>query len=426
MLETAGRSVLRDLDFTSIFLFYALVLVGCVGIYGAIYQPSSPPDLFAMDNNAGKQLLFGGVSILLASFILVIDYRFWMNSPYILYILTILVLIFVLFVAKDTNGAHAWIEIGSFKLQPSEFSKVTVSMVFAKYFDDNRVKIGLNIKTFSALGLIAVPAVLVLLQNDTGSFLVFACFIFVLYREGLHFLFPLVGLVLAFLFIGTFIIGLQELTIGLVSIATICILLLRRKRASIYLILIILAISLIVIFGSSYAVNDVLQDHQRDRLYAWFEPEAYSTTTAWQTVNSIYAFGHGEFAGRGYLQGELTQMELIPEQWTDFIFCSIGEEFGWLGTLLVLGLYVTFLVRIILVAERQNSIFARVYGYSVASIIFFHFLINVGMEIGLLPVIGIPLPMLSYGGSSLLAFTILVFVLLKLDMHRSESFSRGS
>jgi rod shape determining protein RodA len=181
-----------------------------------------------------------------------------------------------------------------------------------------------------------------------------------------------------------------------------------------------------VIHGTSYVVEHVLQDHQKNRIFALFDPEnkKYATDEAWQTVNSIYAFGHGGFAGRGFLNGELSQMDLIPEQWTDFIFSSIGEEFGFIGIILMMGLYITFLIRIILVAERQNSIFGRVYGYAVASILFFHFVINVGMEIGLLPVIGIPLPMLSYGGSSLLAFTILVFILLKLDMHRAETFSR--
>jgi rod shape determining protein RodA len=425
MIDSGGRSVLNDLDGVSILLFYALVIIGCLSIYGSIYSPHHAPELFSIGNNAGKQIMFAALSIGLGLVILLVDYRFWLNSPYIFYGLTLIILAIVLVVAKDTKGAHAWIEVGSFKVQPSEFAKVTVSLMLAKYFDENRIKIGINQKTFIALGIIAVPAGMVLLQNDTGSFLVFSCFIFVLYREGLNFLFPLVGLVLAFLFIGTFIIGILELTIGLLVVGSIVLFIFRRKRANLYLVGGILSLSLLLIHGSNYAVNNVLQDHQKDRLYAWFEPEKYSTSTAWQTMNSIYAFGHGEFLGRGYLNGELTQMELIPEQWTDFIFCSIGEEFGWLGVLLVIGLYVAFLVRIVLVAERQNSTFARVYGYSVASIIFFHFLINVGMEIGLLPVIGIPLPMLSYGGSSLLAFTLLVFVLLKLDMHRGETFARN-
>lgn len=424
MLESNARSVWVDLDITTLLLFYAIVLVGWFSIYAAIYVPSDPPGMFELGNRAGNQSLWISITLIITLLILLVDYRFWMNTPYIFYGVSFLLLVFVLIYAKATKGASSWIDIGPFKLQPSEFAKVTTALLFAKYFDDNRVKIGLNENTFTALLIIAVPAALVILQNDTGSFLVFASFIFVLYREGLSFLFPLTGLVLAFLFIGTFIIGITPLTIGLISVAALALLIIRRKRANVILVFALLAICLSVIYGTDYMVNEILQAHQKARILALFNPEDYASSTAYQTLNSMYAIGHGGFWGRGYLNGELTQLELVPEQFTDFIFCTIGEEHGWIGIMVVLGMFVTFLIRIVLIAERQNTVFGRVYGYSVASILFFHFLINIGMEIGLLPVIGIPLPMLSYGGSSLLSFTILVVILLKLDMHRSETFTR--
>ncbi|MDP5231664.1 MAG: rod shape-determining protein RodA, partial [Cellulophaga sp.] len=221
-----------------------------------------------------------------------------------------------------------------------------------------------------------------------------------------------------------FIIGTTYLTYGLLLGSFIAFLVMRKKKANILLNIGLLLLCLGVVHGTDYVVNHVLKPYQSARILAVFHPEDYANDVAYQTMNSLKAIGHGGFSGRGYLQGELTQLELVPEQFTDFIFCTIGEEHGWLGATFVIGLYLTFLIRIVLIAERQNAVFARVYGYSVASIFFFHFLINIGMEIGFLPVIGIPLPLLSYGGSSLLAFTILIFILLKLDMHRSETFAR--
>lgn len=425
MQDNQIRSVFRDLDIITILLFYALVFIGWLSIYAAIYAPTDPPGMFEIGNRAGNQSLWIFLTFILALIILLVDYRFWLTTPYIFYGITFILLLVVLFYAVATKGASSWINIGSFKLQPSEFAKVTTALLLAKFFDDNRVKIGMNSKTGVALAIIFLPAIMVLLQNDTGSFLVFAGFVFVLYREGLSFLFPLTGLVLAFLFIGTFIIGTTTLGIGLVIIALLVILFVRKRTRNIVLISFLLSVCLIVVFGTSYVVENVLQPHQSARLLALFNPEDYASSTAYQTLNSMSAIGHGGFWGRGFLNGELTQLELVPEQYTDFIFCTIAEEHGWFGVMVVIIIIVTLLVRIVLIAERQNSIFGRVYGYSVASILFFHFLINLGMEIGLLPVIGIPLPFLSYGGSSLISFTILVFILLKLDMHRSETFTRN-
>ena len=373
MIEANNRSILKDLDVTTVLLFYSIVIIGWFSIYAAIYVPNDPPAMFEIGNRAGNQALWIFIATILAFGILVVDYRFWLNSPFIFYCLSFILLLIVLAYAKATKGASSWIEIGSFKLQPSEFGKVTTSMMFAKYFDDNRVKIGINRSTGIALLIILIPAILVILQNDTGSFLVFAAFIFVLYREGLHFLFPLTGLALAFLFIGTFIIGVIPLTIGLVIFAGLALLVIRRRKQNVILLSALLGICLSFIHGVHFIVNSVFQDHQKARILALFNPEDYAENTAYQTLNSMYAIGHGGFWGRGYLKGELTQLELVPEQFTDFIFCTIGEEHGWLGIMVVMGILITFLVRLIYMAERQNTIFGRVYGYSVASILFFHF-----------------------------------------------------
>ena len=418
-----ASSLFKNVDITTIIVFYIIVIIGWFSIYAAIYTPAEDPTMFDLDNRAGKQILWIFCSTIIATIILLIDYRFWLTTPIIFYGIILLLLIVVLF-TEGTNGATSWIEIGPFKLQPSEFAKVTTALLLAKYMDENRVKIGSNVKTFITALIILLPTLLILKQNETGTVLVFSCFIIVLYREGLSSIFPLSGIVLGFIFISNFLFSTSTTAISLVILSVITFFFVDRTSKNIIFIVIGLSICLLVLFGVDHFVEHVMPDHHRLRIYALFNPEEHATGKAWQAMNAMKAIGHGGFTGTGHLKGDLTQLGLVPEQFTDFILCTIGEEHGWLGIFVIISLYTFFLVKLILIAERQKAVFARVYGYSTALILFFHFMINIGMEIGFLPVIGIPLPMLSYGGSSLWAFTILVFILLKFDMHRGEILAR--
>ena len=416
---------LKDLDWVTIILFFTLILMGWFTIYAAIYSPKVDSSMFDFSSNiAGKQFFWILLIISTSVSILLIDYRFWNAIPPIFYGLAILTLIAVLIFGVKVNGARAWFQIGAVKIQPAEFAKVATCLMLAFAFERLKIKVGLNQGTLIAIGIIVIPSILILLEKETGSVLVFSALIIMFYREGLHPIIPVLGFTLIFLFIGTFIIGPLYLSIGLFVLALLIIYKVKNNTEHILLTIAGLALGLIVVFGAKYSVENVLQSHQRNRIHAWFNPETYAKNEAYQTVQSLMAIGHGQFNGRGHLSGELTQMDQVPEQFTDFIFCTIGEEHGWVGTTLVIILYLAFLSRLVFVAERQKTRFARVYGYSVVSIFFFHFVINVGMTIGLFPVIGIPLPFFSYGGSSLLSFSFLVAILLKCDMQRSQLLGR--
>lgn len=417
----------KSLDATTILLFYAIVFIGWFSIYAAIYDPAEVSSMFSVDNRAGRQFLWLCLSIIIGTLVLVIDYRFWLSTPIIFYGIILILLILVLFMS-GTNGATSWIPIGPFKLQPSEFAKVTTSLLLAKYLDEHRVKIGINQDTFIVVLIILIPTVLILAQNETGTVLVFTCYVIVLYREGLTPIIPLLGVAIAIVFYANFALGFDTVRniLILLALASIALNLRKRKGFNKKLLYIILGFvfAFFFLYSINYIVEEIMQSHHQRRIYALFDPDSYAKNEAYQAMNAMYTIGHGGFSGVGHLKGDLTQLGLVPEQFTDFILCTIGEEHGWIGMIIVISLYVFFLSRLIIIAERQKAVFARVYGYSVACILFFHFMINIGMEIGFLPVIGIPLPMLSYGGSSLWAFTILVFILLKFDMHRGEILAR--
>lgn len=424
MSSRKESSILKNLNWQAIVLFYVLVFIGWLSIYAAIYDPTVDQSIFDLDYRSGKQVLWMLVSMVIAGLILLIDYRFWLTVPLFIYVFAILLLVGVLLIGVEINGAKSWYQIGSFRLQPSEFAKVACALYLAKYLDDHKVKFGLNSNTVIIALIIFIPAILILLQNETGSVLVFASLIIVLYREGLNPLFPLLGIIFVFLFIGTFTIGVLYLSLGLFLFAAIAVFLLPKTKENILPVSAILLASLGVVHGSKFFVEKVLNKYQAERIYALFEPEKYAQGKGYQTMQSLKAIGHGGVSGTGHLKGDLTQLKQVPEQFTDFIFCTIGEEQGWLGTSILIIIYIVFLIQIILIAERQKAVFARVYGYSVASILFFHFTVNIGMTVGLFPVIGIPLPLISYGGSALWAFTILVFILLKFDMHRTQILAR--
>ena len=327
-------------------------------------------------------------------------------------------LLVVLVVARDVKGAVAWIDIGSFKLQPSEFAKFATNMALAKYLSTLNIRME-DMRTKITAGLIVlIPAAIILKQNDTGSAMVFAAFIFVLYREGLSQNVLIFGFFAAFLFVLALMVKSTILLITIATLAIIVYLLMRKTRKNLFAILAIALLACGVVMSVDFAYNKILQQHQRERIDVLLGKKTDLKGAGYNVNQSLIAIGSGGLIGKGYLQGTQTKYDFVPEQSTDFIFCTVGEEWGFVGTTVVLLLFLSMLYRIIFIAERQRSQYTRIYAYGVASILFFHIMINVGMAIGLAPVIGIPLPFFSYGGSSLWSFTILLFILIKLDSYR--------
>jgi rod shape determining protein RodA len=412
------------LDWPTVLLFAACVFIGWINIFAAVYDIENQKSIFDLSLNSGKQLLWMGTATLIIIVILVIDYRFYDTFAYIIYGITLIALVGVLFLAKDVNGAKSWFEIGSFRVQPSEFAKFSTSLALAKYLSQP----GLNLeklKTLIPIGiLLAVPALLILFQNDTGSFLVFSAFILVLFREGLSPMIPILGIAAVVVLVLTLLVPVLYLCIGFAALALIIIFLLRRRNLlNVGVVLGGLTLVCGMAWGSEKAIGS-LQPHQQIRIQSLVDPAMDPRGIGYQVNQSKIAIGSGGMLGKGWLEGTQTKLNFVPEQSTDFIFCTIGEEHGWIGSIIVIGIYMALLSRLLYLAERQKDRFARIYGYSVAAIIFFHFFINIGMVIGLLPVIGIPLPFISYGGSSLWSFTILLFIFLKLDAHRLQTLAR--
>jgi rod shape determining protein RodA len=324
------------------------------------------------------------------------------------------------FLSRDVKGSYGWIDIGTFKLQPAEFAKFATNMALAKYLSTLGIRMQeTRTKMISAM-IIAIPAIIILLQNDTGSALVFCSFIFVLYREGLSGNFLLLGLVLVALFVLALLVKNTILFIIIGSLAILFIMMVRKTRRNIIIIVTGALIACTVVFCVDYVYKNVLQEHQRTRIDVLLGKEVDLKGAGYNVNQSKIAIGSGGFFGKGFLQGTQTKYDFVPEQSTDFIFCTVGEEWGFLGSFVVMFLFAALLARIIYVAERQRSSYSRIYGYGVASILFFHLLVNIGMTIGLAPVIGIPLPFFSYGGSSLWSFTILLFIFIKLDAYRLQ------
>ncbi|HYG40185.1 MAG TPA: rod shape-determining protein RodA, partial [Cytophagales bacterium] len=352
--------------------------------------------------------------------ILLIDYKFYDAFAYIIYVAVIGLLILVLLFARDVKGAHSWFEIGAFRFQPSEFAKFATSLALAKFLSSTTNKLD-NLKTLGLSGaIILFPAALILLQNDTGSTLVFSAFIIMLYREGLNPMIPLLGIVAIFLFIMTLLVDPLYLSLCLIVLAAILIFIGKKNAKRIIAISVTFALFIGFVLTVNFLINNVFQEHQRNRIKVLVDPDIDPLGTGWNVTQSKIAIGSGGLLGKGFLEGTQTKFDFVPEQSTDFIFCTIGEEHGFIGTFLLILLFLGLFARIVFLAERQKSRFARIYGYCVVSIMFFHFLINIGMTIGLFPVIGIPLPFFSYGGSSLWSFTILLFIFLKLDSHRKQ------
>lgn len=425
--------VYNNLDWLSVLLFFLLIIAGWLNIYAAVYNEEYQ-SIFDASQLYGKQLLWILTSAGIATVILIIDERFFSTFAYIIYGLVLLSLVLVMMVGSEVKGANSWFGIGGFGVQPSEFAKFATNLAIAKYLSTMNVKMSdLKTKIITFI-ILLLPAALILAQNDTGSALVYSAFILVMYREGLSGNVLLIGLGAALLFIlaliargttTTFFFGIElDGTLFLI----ICIALLlgiiwffnRKVKILIPILIGLFILSAGFVKSVDYIFNEVLGDHQSKRINVMLGLESDPKGAGYNVNQSLIAIGSGGFAGKGFLEGTQTKYNFVPEQSTDFIFCTIGEEWGFLGSLVVIIMFVTLLLRIMFLTTRQRSDFARIYGYGVASILFFHFAINIGMTIGLAPVIGIPLPFFSYGGSSLWGFTVLLFIFLKLDSDRMK------
>lgn len=417
-MNNTKNGFLGRIDWITIGIWFTLCLIGWFNIHAAVYNPEYP-DIFNLATNYGKQALFIFTALIIGFCILIIDQRFFISITPIVYGVVILLLIAVLLVGKNVNGNQSWIDLGFFRLQPSEFGKLATCLLLSYYLNNQSNKTP-NLKTLAVAAVIVlIPVVLIKLQPDTGSALVFFSLIFVFYREGyVNTTLLILGGLSILLFVLALLIN-EWILVGIIFL--ICAFLsyfLRAKRKYIINILLLFTASSIYVLGVDFAWENILQPHQRSRIDILLGKIDDPRGEGYNLNQSQIAIGSGQLFGKGYLQGTQTKYNFVPEQSTDFIFCTIGEEWGFVGSVTIVALYLFLLFRIIHIAERQRTAFARIYAYCVASILFFHFFINLSMTIGLVPIIGIPLPFLSYGGSSLWSFTILLFILLKFDSAR--------
>jgi rod shape determining protein RodA len=470
---TRNVNIWGRLDKASILVFILLIIIGWFNIYAAVYDEEHTR-IVDLSQRYGKQFIWIMATLLIAVFVVVIDTRFYFFFAYFIYGGLIILLILVLFLGKDVNGARSWFEFGSLSFQPSEFAKCGTALALAAYLDSRRHDLN-RFSIFSvASGIILLPALLIILQPDLGSAVVYFALFIVLFREGMSSYIFISALIMLALFFFTLLFNNLYLTVGLIAAAFIlawiatwkwkvCLeglgifilisgfvylfnsLVIKslndeyilfisvilsgigyafyfynKKALSLLVIFIFLAGSLIFVNTVDFAYNRLLKPHQKERVEILLGMKTDPHGTGYNVNQSIISIGSGGFAGKGYLKGTQTKFKFVPAQSTDFIFCTIGEEWGFIGSFVIIGLYVVLLLRLVFLAERQRSVFSRIYGYGIISILFIHFFINIGMTIGIVPVIGIPLPFLSYGGSSMWGFTILLFIFLRLDASRTE------
>jgi rod shape determining protein RodA len=484
MYQREDENIKKSLDWVTIALYAILVLCGWFSIYGASYDYENVTSMFDLSGRAGKQLIWIGSSVILGFVILKLDSNVYDILAYYIYAAFILLLLVTIFIAPDIKGSRSWIIItNDIRIQPAEFAKFAVALALARFLNSYNFKLLRPKNLFIIAVIIFLPMTLILLQKEAGSAIVYVIFILMLYREGLPgislflglsaIVFFVIGLkysetdmgiistgefittTLVILICATFTISYRKdfsaarnivigglliygvswllnytgfpVDFGIVALASIAILvaylifLAKKHWAKAYALIAVFAIGSVLYVGSiDYLFTEVMQPHQQMRIKVTLGMEDDLKGAGYNVNQSKIAIGSGGFLGKGYLNGTQTKLKYVPEQDTDFIFCTVGEEQGFVGSVLVLLLFLTLILRLIFLAERQKSAFGRVYGYSVACIILFHVIINIGMVIGLTPVIGIPLPFFSYGGSSLWGFTILLFIFLRIDMARKR------
>lgn len=401
-------------DWLLIFIYLALVSMGWINIYSASLNDTAK-GFFDFSQIYGKQMLWIGFSTILIIFVLAIDTKFYERFASVIYIASIISLIGLFVFGRTIAGTTAWYDFGGFSIQPSEFVKATTALALAKYVSD----IQTNMKEFKhqigAFLILAIPSILILLQPDPGSVLVYAAFIFPLYREGLHGLYLLMGLFITILFVATLLFHAVWVTLGILLIGGFIFMRNRRRRPNIMKYIIIGVSSIVFTFSVDYIFENVFKQHHRDRFNIVLGKEVDARGIGYNTHQSEIAISNGGWWGKGWTQGTQTKGNFVPEQHTDYIFSTVGEEWGFAGSMVVVLLFIGLIIRIIYKSEKQKSQFGRVYGYSVAAILFLHFFVNIGMVTGIFPTVGIPLPFFSYGGSALWGFTILLFIFVKLD-----------
>jgi len=466
-------NIWSGIDKITILLFLILVTMGWFNIYAAVYNEEHA-GLLDISQRYGKQFIWIIASLIIAIFVVIIDNRFYFFFSWFIYGFAMLLLVLVLLVGAKINGARSWFEFGSLSVQPSEFAKFATALALAGYLSTKRQELTKLKMIIPATAVILIPALLTALQPDMGSSIVYFSLFIVLFREGMSPYIFVSGLLMLILFFLTLLVNNLSLTIALVIIASVLILIATRKwkmvlsGAAVFILIgailyllnyyvfkrfskeLIVFISLLLsgvayayyiytrkafsvliiylfLIGSilyvnsvDYSFNNLLPAHQKDRIDILLGIKSDPHGTGYNVNQSIISIGSGGLTGKGFLQGTQTKFKFVPKQSSDFIFCTIGEEWGFFGSFVVIGIYMFLLLRLLFLAERQRSVFSRVYGYGVVSILFTHVFINIGMAVGLVPVIGIPLPFFSYGGSSLWGFTILLFIFLRLDASRTE------
>ncbi|VAW24696.1 Rod shape-determining protein RodA [hydrothermal vent metagenome] len=415
------NNIFYGIDWSLIFFYFILIFLGWINIYAATITDNHL-NLINFSTEYGKQLIWIGLSFPIILLILMFDAKFYERYASIIYLSSLILLIGLFIFGKNINGATSWYNIGGFSLQPSEFAKAATALAIAKLVSDKQFNLKKWNTQIQASLILFFPAILIILQPDPGSAMVYAAFLFVLYREGLPIYYITGGFTLVILFIITLFFGYLHTLIGITLLFIIALLYFYRKKVlkkgwirilSLYLI------SIFFIFSVDFVFNHVFEQRHRNRFNILLGKTQDIKSIGYNTNQSVITIASGGLTGKGFLEGERTQGDFVPEQQTDYIFTTVGEEWGFLGSVFVILIFIFFILRIIHIAERQKSKFSRVYGYSIAAIFFTHFTINIGMVIGLLPTIGIPLPFFSYGGSALWGFTVLLFIFIRLDANRS-------
>jgi rod shape determining protein RodA len=404
-------------DWITILLYLLLVIFGWVNIYSASLG-DNPSSFFDFGEVYGKQAVWIILSFFLIVVTLSIDSKFYQRFSSVIYIMALLSLAGLFVFGRTIAGQTAWYVIGGISIQPAEFVKVATALAVAKYASGIQTNFKLIKHQLIAFVIIAIPIFLIFLQPDPGSALIYFAFVFPLYREGLHIAYILLGFFAALLFVTTLVFGSVANIIGIIVIAILLFLFNRRKRPNLvkYTFFTLMAIGFSL--SVTYVFENVMKQHHRDRFNIVLGQEVDRKGIGYNTNQSEIAIGSGGWFGKGWTEGTQTKGQFVPEQHTDYIFSTVGEEWGFFGTSVVIILFILLLLRLLYLSERQKSVFHRVYGYSITGIIFFHFMVNIGMVIGIFPTVGIPLPFFSYGGSGLWGFTLLLFIFIKLDAER--------
>ena len=414
-MRSTGNILLR-LDWVMILLYFALVAIGWMSIYSASFTTNSSIPLLAQP--AGRQQIFIGFSIVLIIFLFALETKFYERFSSVIYVISILSLLGLFVFGKTISGATSWYSFGSFGVQPSEFAKFATALALAKYLSDIQTDIKKFKHQLIAFAIIFLPALIIIPQPDPGSALIYAAFFFVLYREGLSPIYLAIGFFGIALFILTLV--LTPLYVSLIALGITILLYIKNRKLkpkkNIYLFTLLTCVALS--FSVNYIFNNVFEQRHRDRFNIVLGKKIDNRGIGYNTHQSEITIGSGGWVGKGWLKGSQTKGGFVPEQHTDYIFSTVGEEWGFLGSSLVVLLFILLITRILVKAEKQKSKFSRIYGYSVGAILFMHFGINIAMVLGIFPTVGIPLPFFSYGGSGLWGFTILLFIFIKLDANR--------